>query len=68
VTLPTEPGQGITVSEIDKPLRLTTNVAAVLGAVAVGWFLPMFGLALAAFLLVDLGVSEAKRRRARRFT
>lgn len=29
ITLPTEPGQGVVVTEIDKPYRLTTNAASV---------------------------------------
>ena len=29
ITLPTEPGHGVSVAEIDKPYRLTTNAAAV---------------------------------------
>ncbi|KUI38644.1 peptidase [Mycobacterium sp. IS-1590] len=34
----------------------------VIGAVAVGWALPLFGLSLAAFLVVDLIVAAAKKR------
>ena len=33
-------------------------------AVAVGWFLPMLGITLAAFVVVDLAVSSLKRRKA----
>ncbi|MDQ7906100.1 PepSY domain-containing protein [Phytohabitans sp. ZYX-F-186] len=41
-------------------------VAALLVAVAVGWALPMLGVTLAAFLLVDLILGAARRRRAGR--
>ncbi|CAN5444566.1 PepSY domain-containing protein [soil metagenome] len=40
-------------------------VALVVATVAVGWFLPLFGLSLAAFLVVDVVVGAVKRRRAR---
>jgi hypothetical protein len=37
--------------------------ALAVGAVAVGWFLPLLGISLAAFVIVDLAVGAAKRRR-----
>lgn len=43
-------------------------VALLAGAVAVGWFLPLLGLSLVAFLLVDLAFGAAKYRRAQRLT
>jgi uncharacterized iron-regulated membrane protein len=39
------------------------TVALIVVAVAVGWFLPLFGLSLAAFVVVDLIVGAVKRRR-----
>lgn len=159
MTLPAEPGQGVAVTEIDKPYRLTTNAASVdpatntvsssvdywrdysviamladwgirghmgflfglanqllllgiavalvavivggyrmwwqrrptrgsswavgrpprrggwkrlspwaiggvlIGAVAVGWFLPLLGISLAVFVLVDMAIGAAKRRK-----
>jgi uncharacterized iron-regulated membrane protein len=47
--------------------RLHPAVAgsAVVAAVAVGWFLPLLGLSLAVFVLVDLLVGAVKARRAR---
>jgi uncharacterized iron-regulated membrane protein len=53
------------------PLRGTLrnlHPAAIIGigiaAVVVGWFLPLFGLSLAAFVIVDLIVGAVKQRRA----
>jgi uncharacterized iron-regulated membrane protein len=43
-------------------------VALLTGAVAVGWFLPLLGLSLVAFVLVDLVLGAAKARRAQRLT
>jgi uncharacterized iron-regulated membrane protein len=40
-----------------------TILAIVVIAVAIGWFLPLFGLSLAAFVFVDLAVGAAKSRR-----
>jgi hypothetical protein len=37
-------------------------IAAV--ALAAGWFLPLLGLSLAAFLLIDLVLAALRRRRA----
>ncbi|CAN5800394.1 PepSY domain-containing protein [soil metagenome] len=42
--------------------------AVVFGAVAVGWFLPLLGISLAGFVLVDLASSAWKRRRAGHLT
>ncbi|MCV6980407.1 PepSY domain-containing protein [Mycolicibacterium pulveris] len=39
-------------------------VAAVVAAGALGWFLPLFGLSLAAFVIVDLLIGAVKQRRA----
>ncbi|MGB3230274.1 MAG: hypothetical protein WBB57_05170 [Mycobacterium sp.] len=36
----------------------------IFAAVAVGWFLPLFGLTLAAFVAVDLIINAAKARRS----
>lgn len=52
-------------------LRRIAPVAAasvVGGALAVGWFLPLLGLSLAAFVLVDLVLGRVKRGRAPRLT
>lgn len=38
--------------------------AVVATAVAVGWFLPLLGLTLAVFVVVDLGIGAVKRRKA----
>ena len=35
----------------------------IIAAVAVGWFLPLFGLTLAAFVIVDLAIAAAKQQR-----
>lgn len=43
-------------------------VAVIAGALAVGWFLPLLGLSLAAFVLVDVVLGAVKRRRAPRLT
>ncbi|MET0899601.1 MAG: PepSY-associated TM helix domain-containing protein [Mycobacterium sp.] len=43
-------------------------VALLACAAAVGWFLPLLGLSLAAFVLVDLIFGAAKYRRAQRLT
>ncbi|WP_083738866.1 PepSY-associated TM helix domain-containing protein [Mycobacterium sp. MS1601] len=43
-------------------------VALCLGAVLVGWFLPLLGISLVAFLLVDLVLAAVKRRRASRLS
>ncbi|MDO3640061.1 PepSY-associated TM helix domain-containing protein [Mycolicibacterium arseniciresistens] len=40
------------------------TTALVVAAVAVGWFLPLFGLSLAAFLVADLVVGAVKRHKA----
>ncbi|GAB7071396.1 PepSY domain-containing protein [Mycobacterium hodleri] len=40
-----------------------TMVLVVLVTVAVGWFLPLFGLSLLAFLVVDAGVAAVENRR-----
>jgi uncharacterized iron-regulated membrane protein len=40
-----------------------TIVAIVVAAAAVGWFLPLFGLSLIAFMFVDLTVGAVKARR-----
>ena len=39
-------------------------VAVAVVAIAVGWFLPLFGITLAAFVLVDVVVGATKRRSA----
>jgi uncharacterized iron-regulated membrane protein len=39
-------------------------VAVLAGAMAVGWFLPLFGLSLAAFVVVDVLVGVVKQRKA----
>lgn len=39
--------------------------ALVLAAVAVGWFLPLLGISLAAFVVLDLAIAAAKRRKER---
>jgi uncharacterized iron-regulated membrane protein len=49
-------------------LHPATAALVVLTAVAVGWFLPLLGLSLAAFVLVDLGLAARKRRRAQRLS
>lgn len=52
-------------------LRRLHPAAAVLvvpAAVAVGWFLPLLGISLAAFVLVDVVLGAVKRRRAQRLT
>jgi uncharacterized iron-regulated membrane protein len=46
--------------QIPRPL----GVVAVLAAVALGWYLPMFGLSLAAFVLLDVVINAIRRRRA----
>jgi uncharacterized iron-regulated membrane protein len=38
--------------------------ALVVTAVALGWFLPLFGIPLAAFVIVDLGIAAIKRGKA----
>ena len=38
-------------------------VVAVLVAVALGWCLPMFGVSLAAFVVVDIVINAIRRRR-----
>jgi uncharacterized iron-regulated membrane protein len=50
-------------------IRTMSPVAAIgvgVVAIAVGWFLPLFGVSLAVFLLVDAAVGAVKRWRARR--
>ncbi|MDQ2635272.1 MAG: hypothetical protein M3Y83_00155, partial [Actinomycetota bacterium] len=42
----------------------TAVVALVVAAGALGWFLPLFGLSLAAFVVVDLVVGAVKQRRS----
>ncbi|GJF10899.1 peptidase [Mycolicibacterium cyprinidarum] len=44
-------------------LHPVTIAGVIIVAVAVGWFLPLLGLTLAAFVIVDLGVGAVKRRR-----
>lgn len=44
-------------------LRPAVTVALLAAAVGVGWFLPLLGLTLAAFVVVDLIVGAAKTRR-----
>ncbi|MGV0804082.1 PepSY domain-containing protein, partial [Mycolicibacterium elephantis] len=39
-------------------------VAVVVAAGVLGWFLPLFGLSLAAFVVVDLLIGAVKQRRA----
>ena len=46
-----------------RDLHPAAVVVVVLAAVAVGWFLPLFGISLAAFVLVDLLVGAAKKSR-----
>jgi len=41
-----------------------TVIVVAAGAIAIGWFLPLLGLSLLAFLLVDTGVAAAKAWRA----
>ncbi|MDA4106413.1 PepSY-associated TM helix domain-containing protein [Mycolicibacterium holsaticum] len=41
----------------------TAGVALVVAAAALGWFLPLFGLSLAAFVVVDLVIGAVKQRR-----
>lgn len=43
-------------------------VAVVAGAVAVGWFLPLLGMSLVVFVLVDAVLGAVKRRRAPRLS
>ena len=45
-------------------LHPAATLGIVIAAVAVGWFLPLFGLSLAAFVIVDLIVGAVKQRRA----
>lgn len=45
-----------------RQLSLPTALLVVVGAVAVGWFLPLFGISLLAFLLVDAAVAAVKTR------
>jgi uncharacterized iron-regulated membrane protein len=47
-------------------LHPVTIVALAVGAIAVGWFLPLFGLSLLAFLVVDGIVAAVKRASAER--
>lgn len=46
-----------------RSLSPVTAGLSILVAVVVGWFLPLFGLSLLAFVLVDAGVAAAKRSR-----
>ncbi|MGE2688337.1 PepSY-associated TM helix domain-containing protein [Mycolicibacterium pulveris] len=41
----------------------TVTVALIVAAAGLGWFLPLFGLSLAAFVVVDLVIGTVKRRR-----
>lgn len=45
-------------------LQPAVILGIVIAAVAVGWFLPLFGLSLAAFVIVDLIVGAVKQLRA----
>ena len=45
-------------------LQPVVKVSLGVAAVAVGWFLPLLGLTLAAFVAVDLTISSLKRRKA----
>lgn len=45
-------------------LHPATVVAVVAAAVAIGWFAPLLGLSLLAFLLVDVVVAAVNRRRS----
>lgn len=45
-------------------LHPVTVVAVVAAAVTVGWFAPLLGLSLLAFLLVDVAVGLLQRRRS----
>jgi hypothetical protein len=45
--------------QLPRPL----GAVAVLVAVALGWYLPMFGVSLAAFVLVDIVINAIRRRR-----
>ena len=47
-----------------RQLSTPTLLLVVLVAVGVGWFLPLFGISLLAFLLVDAGVAAVKTRRS----
>jgi uncharacterized iron-regulated membrane protein len=49
---------------IIRNLPLTALVPLGIVAVAVGWFLPLFGLSLLALLLVDMTIGAVKRRTA----
>ena len=44
-------------------LSVPARAGIVAAAVAVGWFLPLLGVALVAFLVVDLTLAAAKRRK-----
>lgn len=46
--------------------RPTRTDRALLAAIAVGWALPLLGITLAAFLLIDLTLAVARRRPAGR--
>lgn len=45
--------------QVSRPL----GAVAVLVAVVLGWYLPMFGASLVAFVLVDIGINAVRRRR-----
>jgi uncharacterized iron-regulated membrane protein len=47
-----------------RPLSLPAVAGVAAGALAIGWFLPLLGLSLLGFLLVDAGVGMLQRRRA----
>lgn len=48
-----------------RKLPRVTVGALVLAAAAVGWFLPLLGISLAAFVILDLTIAAAKRRKER---
>ena len=45
-----------------RSLPPAATVALMVAAIAVGWFLPLFGLSLLAFLLIDPTIAALKRR------
>ncbi|MGB0970532.1 MAG: PepSY domain-containing protein, partial [Mycobacterium sp.] len=47
-----------------RQLHPVATAGLIIAAVAVGWFLPLLGLTLAAFVVVDLGVGALKSRQA----
>ena len=47
-----------------RQLPVPTQVAVVVIAVAIGWFLPLLGISLVAFLVIDVAIGQLGRLRA----